>query len=340
MPLPQAPSQLGDILTDYGPEAKPKARAKKSRSAPSTEKNATLPQSPTSEVSQSAPKAPVAKKAAKATAKAKQVTPPSQAKSKKKAKSPELTLEAAPAPSSAKAQRVAKAKALSRVKAPAAPESAPTHKATAPQVKKVPQTAEAPVLAKSADGTEETNPRRIQGGASTRLSRLAMLKDGPKLFVLDTNVLMHDPLCLFHFEEHDVFIPMIVLEELDNHKTGVTDVARNARSVSRSLDQLTELHHGPLDQGIPLSLLGNSEASGRLFIETRPIAGKLPAELPITKADNLILATAKGAETAFADRTIVLVSKDINMRIKASVLGIATEDYLSDKVIDDTEMIY
>ena len=110
--------------------------------------------------------------------------------------------------------------------------------------------------------------------------------------------------------------------------------------MSRSLDQLTELHHGPLDQGIPLSLLGNTEASGRLFIETHPIAGKLPAELPITKADNLILATAKGAESAFADRTIELVSKDINMRIKASVLGIATEDYLSDKVIDDTEMIY
>ena len=341
MPLPQAPSQLGDILTDYGPEAKPKARAKKSRSSGPTEKNANLPQPSTTEVSQRAAKAPALKKATpKASQKASPAKPNSKAKNTK-AKSPELTLEAAPAPSSAKAQRVAKAKALSRVKAPSvAPTATPAQKSKAAKEKAPVKTVEAPSMAKPTDATDETNLRRIQGGASSRLSRRAMLKEGPKLFVLDTNVLMHDPLCLFHFDEHDVFIPMIVLEELDNHKTGVTDVARNARSVSRSLDQLTELHHGPLDQGIPLSLLGNTEASGRLFIETHPIAGKLPAELPITKADNLILATAKGAESAFADRTIVLVRKDINMRIKASVLGIATEDYLSDKVIDDTEMIY
>jgi PhoH-like ATPase len=62
---------------------------------------------------------------------------------------------------------------------------------------------------------------------------------GPtKLFVLDTNVLLHDPMCLFHFQEHDIFLPMIVLEELDGHKKGMTEVARNARQTSRMLDAL------------------------------------------------------------------------------------------------------
>ena len=66
---------------------------------------------------------------------------------------------------------------------------------------------------------------------------------GPaKLFVLDTNVLMHDPMSLFRFEEHDVFLPMITLEELDNHKKGMSEVARNARQVSRELDGLASLH--------------------------------------------------------------------------------------------------
>ena len=82
-------------------------------------------------------------------------------------------------------------------------------------------------------------------------------KNGPtKLFVLDTNVLMHDPMSLFRFEEHDVFLPMIVLEELDGHKKGMTEVARNARQASRSLDALASAQGADLGKGSPLNTTG------------------------------------------------------------------------------------
>ncbi len=154
------------------------------------------------------------------------------------------------------------------------------------------------------------------------------------------NVLIHDPLSIFRFAEHDVFLPMTVLEELDNHKKGTSDVARNARSVSRNLDQLMELHGTDLSAGVPLHLLGNKEATGHLFFETRTITAPIPDALPTFKGDNRILAVVKGVEAAFPDLAVVLVSKDINMRIKATTLGIPAEDYLSDKVLDDTDMLY
>lgn len=88
---------------------------------------------------------------------------------------------------------------------------------------------------------------------SNRRGRAATPADKRKLFVLDTNVLIHDPMSIFSFAEHDVFLPMTVLEELDNHKKGTSDVARNARSVSRSLDQLMELNGHDLTQGVPLA---------------------------------------------------------------------------------------
>lgn len=175
---------------------------------------------------------------------------------------------------------------------------------------------------------------------SNRRGRAATPADKRKLFVLDTNVLIHDPMSIFSFAEHDVFLPMTVLEELDNHKKGTSDVARNARSVSRSLDQLMELNGHDLTQGVPLSLLGNKEATGRLFFETHAVDVPIPAALPTFKGDNRILAVVKGVEGAFPDLAVVLVSKDINMRIKATTLGIPAEDYLSDKVLDDTDMLY
>lgn len=175
---------------------------------------------------------------------------------------------------------------------------------------------------------------------ANRRGRAATPADKRKLFVLDTNVLIHDPMSIFSFAEHDVFLPMTVLEELDNHKKGTSDVARNARSVSRNLDQLMELNGSDLTQGVPLSLLGNKEATGRLFFETHAIDAPLPEALPTFKGDNRILSVVKGAERAFPDQAVVLVSKDINMRIKATTLGIPAEDYLSDKVLDDTDMLY
>ena len=180
----------------------------------------------------------------------------------------------------------------------------------------------------------------VPGASRLRKPRATAASVGPRVFVLDTNVLLHDPTCLFRFEEHDVFLPMTTLEELDNHKKGLTDVARNARSVSRTLDALIEANDGQIREGVPLALLGNAEARGRLWFETEPLEAELPAMLPTFKGDNSILATVKGVQEAFPERAAVLVSKDINMRIKATTLGIPAEDYFSDKALDDTDMLY
>ena len=96
-----------------------------------------------------------------------------------------------------------------------------------------------------------------------------------KLFVLDTNVLMHDPTSLFRFEEHDIFLPILTLEELDNNKKGVTEVARNARQASRYLDELVTaaiaISNGSLAAGIPLKPQSGGAATGRLFLPTEAI---------------------------------------------------------------------
>jgi PhoH-like ATPase len=163
-----------------------------------------------------------------------------------------------------------------------------------------------------------------------------------KLFVLDTNVLIHDPSSLFRFEEHDIFLPMMTLEELDNNKKGMSEVARNARQASRSLDALIANTHtaGHLQEGIQLNRLGHRDAQGKLFFQTQMMAGALPASLPVAKADNQILGVAKALQDSQPHREVVLVSKDINMRIKASTLGIVAQDYLNDQVIEDTDLLY
>src|SRR5690606_16884153 len=105
---------------------------------------------------------------------------------------------------------------------------------------------------------------------------------------LDTNVLMHDPTSLFRFEEHDIFLPMMTLEELDHNKKGMSEVARNARQVSRTLDSLIT-DESSISDGVPLASLGHREAKGRLMLQTQAIGSVLPAELPMGKADNQIL---------------------------------------------------
>ncbi len=165
-----------------------------------------------------------------------------------------------------------------------------------------------------------------------------------KLFVLDTNVLLHDPTSLFRFEEHDIFLPMITLEELDGHKKGMSEVARNARQVSRELDALARLQdrRGPADAkaGIALAMTGHREAGGKLFFQTEPLDARLPAALPQGKADNQILAVVQALRERHAPREVVLVSKDINMRIKARALGLAAEDYFNDKTLEDGDLLY
>ena len=161
-----------------------------------------------------------------------------------------------------------------------------------------------------------------------------------KLFVLDTNVLMHDPTSLFRFQEHDVYLPMVTLEELDNHKKGMTEVARNARQVSRSLDQLFSGDDASaVERGIALAKLGNGDARGSLFIQAHEL-GSVPSGLPPGKADNQILGVVQALQAAQPHRQVVLVSKDINMRVKARALGLPAEDYYNDQVIEDTDLLY
>ena len=164
---------------------------------------------------------------------------------------------------------------------------------------------------------------------------------GPtKLFVLDTNVLMHDPMCLFRFEEHDIFLPMIVLEELDGHKKGMTEVARNARQTSRSLDALAGAKDADIAKGLKLDTTGHREAKGCLLFQTRQLDYTLPTSLPQGKADNQILGVVDALRKEYAPRDVVLVSKDINMRVKARALGLATDDYQNDKTLEDGDLLY
>lgn len=167
-------------------------------------------------------------------------------------------------------------------------------------------------------------------------------RDGPaKLFVLDTNVLMHDPMSLFRFDEHDIYLPMITLEELDGHKKGMSEVARNVRQVSRELDALASDTSGLAPhEGIPLAKTGHREAGGKLYFQTTLLDAKLPAGLPQGKADNQILGVVQSLIEQQQGREVVLVSKDINMRVKARALGLCAEDYFNDKTLDDGDLLY
>ncbi len=163
----------------------------------------------------------------------------------------------------------------------------------------------------------------------------------PKLFVLDTNVLMHDPAALFRFHEHNVFLTMTVLEELDHAKKGLSEVARNVRQVNRFVDELMSKNQGSdIKLGLPLNMLKNSNGStGALYFETESHSLKLPDSLPGSKNDNTILGTVLALHDEW-NCDIILVSKDINLRIKATVLGIQVEDYSNDKVLDDMELLF
>lgn len=166
-----------------------------------------------------------------------------------------------------------------------------------------------------------------------------------KLFVLDTNVLMHDPNAIHRFGRHDIYLPMIVLEELDAHKKGMAETARNVRQVSRIMDGLLKGRKGKeISSGIPLqdtiNADGDAKNPGSLFLQTESVDVALPDSLVTGKADNSILASALHLKTT-EDRPVVLVSKDINLRIKAAALGLDAEDYIHDAhEIDDLALLY
>jgi PhoH-like ATPase len=167
-----------------------------------------------------------------------------------------------------------------------------------------------------------------------------------RLYVLDTNVLMHDPTAIFRFEEHDIYLPMVVIEELDANKKGLSEASRNARQVSRFLDDMMRgVTKDQIDAGLTISPgysgnHGKRPSSGRLFFQTHELAGGLPEGLPGAGADNLILGQTLSLQRQLPQARIALVSKDINLRIKAAVLGVHAEDYYSDKTIEDADVLY
>ena len=148
-----------------------------------------------------------------------------------------------------------------------------------------------------------------------------------KTYVLDTNVLLSDPTSIFAFDEHNVIIPMVVLEELDRHKSRPDEVGRNARQVTRLLDGLRE--RGSLVEGVPLKEGGSLKVGKMDIIENIRIEG-----LEAGKPDNMIIAFAK-----YHSRS-TLVSKDINVRVKCDSLGVKCEDYLKMRVADDPQKFF
>ena len=307
MPLPTPPSKLGNLL----PPEEYKARARSTRS---TRKAAS--ENDAADVAEYGPASvaePMTQAANAATTL--RTVPLSSASAELAALEP-----VAPAP--ARKRKQATAALLQPLQARDERVDAPTARSDKPGATKAPG-AVAPV---ARTGTK----KRVHPEESTEVQ---------KLFVLDTNVLMHDPTCLFRFEEHDVYLPMMTLEELDNHKKGMSEVARNARQVSRTLDQLVA-NAGPISEGISLGRLGSREALGRLYFQTTlthidPVDG-----LPQGKADNQILGVVRALQRDRPDRLVVLVSKDINMRIKAHALGLPAEDYFNDQVLEDKDLLY
>ena len=160
-----------------------------------------------------------------------------------------------------------------------------------------------------------------------------------KIFVLDTNVLMHDPSAIFRFKEHDVYLPIVVLEELDHAKKGMSEVARNVRQVSRFIDDLIEKRDADISSGLRLPAAGSMPA-GRLYFHMDAVHSHLPNGMADGSPDNTLIGVTLDLGKKHPDADVVLVSKDINLRIKAHALGIRAEDYASDQALDDADLLY
>jgi len=163
-------------------------------------------------------------------------------------------------------------------------------------------------------------------------------KNNKKVFVLDTNVLLHDPSSLFRFEEHDIYLPMVTIEELDNSKKGSSEVARNARQTHRYLEEIIA-PASDLKNGCALKSETNPHIDGKLFLQTETISYDLPI-LAGVKADNQILSVVVNLKNQLKNTDVILVSKDFNIRIKARALGISAQDYFNDKVMTDAELLH
>ncbi|HET8850067.1 MAG TPA: PIN domain-containing protein, partial [Marinobacter sp.] len=160
-----------------------------------------------------------------------------------------------------------------------------------------------------------------------------------KMYVLDTNVLIHDPNALLNFEEHDVIIPMTVLEELDSLKSGKQTVAADCRQAIRNIDKLLgDASPKAIEKGVPI-LRGNKAAPlGTLSIlmSTEQMGNH---SLPEHLNDNKIINTLAALQNRHKSRDIILVSKDINMRLKARGFGVEAQDYHNDMLLDDIDLL-
>lgn len=156
-----------------------------------------------------------------------------------------------------------------------------------------------------------------------------------KTYVLDTNVLLSDPKCFDNFEDNDLVIPILVLEELDKHKGRSDEVGRNGREVSRHLDHLRSV--GDLRSGVTTRGGGTL----RVLSFSEDYRNLLPAELTLgSSVDNMIIGFVLRLQDVFKSSPLILVSKDINVRVKCSSLGIEAQDYLSLRVADNLESLY
>ncbi len=193
---------------------------------------------------------------------------------------------------------------------------------------------------KTSSNVSESKPSKT-GATDIRKTKSNQDK---KLFVLDTNVLMHDPSSIFRFQEHDIYIPLVTLEELDLNKTGMSEVSRNVRQVTREIDNLIksnpEKPSKGLMYGIPLNLLGHKDATGKLIFQTKPVEPSNNFGNDEKKPDNQILGVVQALASKFKKKEVILVSKDINIRIKARALSLLAEDYFNDSVIDDDDILY
>lgn len=159
-----------------------------------------------------------------------------------------------------------------------------------------------------------------------------------RLFVLDTNVLLHDPYCVLKFSEHDVFIPFVTLEELDNKKSGTSDLNRNAREATRLMEEIVTQPGYNMAEGFPLSGVRGAHAQGRLFVQK----DSLPflANEHLRKNDNLYLSVLDYLQRQHPGKEVLMVTKDINLRIKARAMGFRAEDYRHDHAVEDADLIY
>ncbi len=215
----------------------------------------------------------------------------------------------------------------------------------APPLPQLMKASPAPVQARAGDGgTQPDRPPEPQA-APTRAKRQDQRP--AKLFVLDTNVLLHDPMSLFRFEEHDIFLPMIVLEELDGHKKGTTEVARNGRQASRTLDALAGAQGADIGKGLKLDTTGHKESGGAPVLPDG--AARLPpADQP---APGQGRQSDPGRGAGAARRTREEQARRRASRSRAGVqghqharqgarAGPGGDDYQNDKVLEDGDMLY